>query len=191
MTSSNDPKIRLEKTGKATERELEEVSGRVRRRAYELSEQGGRQGSQIDKQIDHWLRAEQEIVWRPAYAVIEKQDAYQIEFEVPGVKPGDVEVRLAKGRVTLRGERQASGAGATSGALGSRTRAELILLEVPLNVEFVASGAKVRLTRGILTLTLPKRLTAGEGTTRQRATKKPAVRSGKATSGKRGSKRTG
>jgi len=43
--------------------------------------------------------------WSPAVDIRETEDAYAIEAEVPGVDPGEIEVTLEKGVLTLKGER--------------------------------------------------------------------------------------
>lgn len=43
--------------------------------------------------------------WIPAMDVSEKEDAYLIRLEVPGVKPEDIEVTLHGGVLTIKGKR--------------------------------------------------------------------------------------
>ena len=44
-------------------------------------------------------------VWVPALDVIEKQDAYLIALEVPGVDPADIDVSFEQNVLTIRGTR--------------------------------------------------------------------------------------
>jgi HSP20 family protein len=44
-------------------------------------------------------------VWVPALDVIEKQDAYHIALEVPGINPADIEVSFEQNVLTVRGSK--------------------------------------------------------------------------------------
>jgi HSP20 family protein len=44
-------------------------------------------------------------VWAPAVDISERKDAYLVTVELPGVKPGDVEITLEDGLLTIQGER--------------------------------------------------------------------------------------
>ncbi len=52
-----------------------------------------------------WRR---ELTWgaAPAVDVVEKEKAYEITAELPGMDEKNIEVKLAKGGVTIRGEKQ-------------------------------------------------------------------------------------
>ncbi|MGN8159428.1 Hsp20/alpha crystallin family protein [Salinisphaera sp. RV14] len=43
--------------------------------------------------------------WRPAIDIHESDEAYLIDAEVPGIDPGDIEITLRNGVLTLSGER--------------------------------------------------------------------------------------
>ena len=44
-------------------------------------------------------------VWAPAVDISERKDAYLVTVELPGVKPGDVEITVEDGLLTIQGER--------------------------------------------------------------------------------------
>lgn len=52
-----------------------------------------------------WRR---EVTWGavPAVDIVEKDDAYEVTAELPGLDEKNVEVRLANGELTIRGEKQ-------------------------------------------------------------------------------------
>ena len=52
-----------------------------------------------------WRR---ELTWRPAPAVdlVEKNDAYEVTAELPGMEDKDIEVKLAGGLLTIKGEKE-------------------------------------------------------------------------------------
>ena len=52
-----------------------------------------------------WRR---ELAWRaaPAVDVVEKNDAYEVTAELPGMDDKDIEVKLAGGLLTIKGEKE-------------------------------------------------------------------------------------
>ena len=43
--------------------------------------------------------------WRPATDISELRDAYRVTVEIPGIKPGEVQITMANGLLTIQGER--------------------------------------------------------------------------------------
>jgi HSP20 family protein len=52
-----------------------------------------------------WRR---ELAWgaAPAVDIVEKNDAYEVRAELPGIAEKDIEVKVANGGLTIRGEKQ-------------------------------------------------------------------------------------
>ena len=46
--------------------------------------------------------------WAPAVDISERKDAYLVTAELPGVKPGDVEITFEDGLLTIQGERHSA-----------------------------------------------------------------------------------
>ncbi|HEY2261967.1 MAG TPA: Hsp20/alpha crystallin family protein [Streptosporangiaceae bacterium] len=46
--------------------------------------------------------------WRPVIDISERADAYVVMVEIPGITAGEVEITMADGRLTIRGERHAA-----------------------------------------------------------------------------------
>jgi HSP20 family molecular chaperone IbpA len=67
--------------------EIEKVYEDVTRRAYEQSEV---HAYSVD--IEDWLAAEKQIVWKPDVQVIEKQDVFVIRVALDGFDPSTIEV---------------------------------------------------------------------------------------------------
>jgi HSP20 family protein len=44
--------------------------------------------------------------WMPALDVTETKDAYQVDIEVPGLRPEDINVMVDQGMLTIQGERR-------------------------------------------------------------------------------------
>ena len=59
------------------------------RRAYEIfSGNGGIFG----KDIEDWLQAERELVWKPAIELEEKENEFLLQVAAPGIDPKDIDI---------------------------------------------------------------------------------------------------
>ena len=81
--------------------ELNEMQDRIMRRAYELFEQ---HGNTPGRDLEHWMQAEREIAWRPAFELTEKNGRFQLEAAVSGVDPKDLEIEVTPEDVVLKAE---------------------------------------------------------------------------------------
>jgi HSP20 family protein len=70
----------------------------VRKRAFELFEQRGRE---FGHDLDDWLAAEREVLGWPAAELKEKDSAYEMEVTLPGFTPKDVEVTATPNEVIV------------------------------------------------------------------------------------------
>jgi len=90
----------------------------------------------------------------PRTDVEERDDAYVVEFELPGVRESDVEVSLAGRRLIVSGERKEK---ERLGLLRRRTRSVgRFYYEVELPGDVDEDGVTASLDEGVLTVTLPK-----------------------------------
>jgi HSP20 family protein len=90
----------------------------------------------------------------PRADVVERDDAYVVELELPGVRESDIEVSLTGRRLTVSGERKEK---ERVGLLRRRTRSVGRFhyeVEVPGDVD--EDGVTASLDEGVLTVTLPK-----------------------------------
>jgi HSP20 family protein len=70
---------------------IEKQFDEVRRRAFDLFEQRGRE---LGRDIDDWLKAEHEILGWPAAELSEKNANYEMDMKLPGFDPKEVEVTV-------------------------------------------------------------------------------------------------
>jgi len=96
----------------------------------------------------------------PAVDVVEKEKEYEIAAELPGIDEKDIEVRVADGIVTVKGEKKeqkeerAKNYHRSERRYGSFQRS----FELPAGVDQEKIEAKFE--KGVLTLTLPKTIEA-------------------------------
>ncbi len=90
----------------------------------------------------------------PAADVLESDQAYLVEVELPGVRPDDVRVELGGSRLVVTGRRRAYD---RQGLIRHRSRSTGHLrLVVTLPGGLEADGVAARLDDGLLTVLLPK-----------------------------------
>lgn len=107
--------------------------------------------------IEPFMR--RELLWgtAPAVDIVEKDDAYQVTAEVPGMDEKDIEVMVADGALTIRGEKEQEKEEKKKGyhlrerSFGSFERC----FRLPPGVDADRIDASFR--QGVLTVTLPKK----------------------------------
>src|SRR5690348_3087961 len=70
----------------------------VRRRAFDLFEQRGRE---LGHAFDDWVKAEHEILGWPAAELKEIDGKYELEMTLPGFEAKEVEVTAAPGEIVV------------------------------------------------------------------------------------------
>jgi HSP20 family protein len=54
----------------------------------------------------YWRRTPgEELAWAPSMDMWEKEDSYTLRFELPGVKPEDVDISMSGDTLTIKGDR--------------------------------------------------------------------------------------
>src|SRR2546425_6299615 len=73
--------------------EMNQMQERIMRRAYTIFERNGRL---LGRDLDHWLQAERELVWKPALELRETDGEFVLEVAVSGgfSNENDDEVKL-------------------------------------------------------------------------------------------------
>lgn len=101
-----------------------------------------------------WL--ERQVGGYPSVEVAERADHVMVRADLPGVDPKDVEVRVTRDAVTLRGETKAEQAEKREGYYHSERRYGSFYRSVPLPVPVHAAGATAVFRHGVLEITAPK-----------------------------------
>ncbi len=114
-------------------------------------------GSLVPREWLARLGVAAEPSWSPRCDVTEREDAIVVAAELPGVQPGDMEVTVADGVLTIRGEKRsereetAQGRAYRERFFGSFERS----LAIPQEVD--ADRIEAHLKDGVLEVVLPKR----------------------------------
>src|SRR5262249_9352281 len=82
--------------------EMKELYDRIADRAYEIYLQ---RGSLIGCDLDNWLDAEHELVWRPAVEILEKDNQFIVQVAMAGLEPSDFTVRITEEHLLIKSER--------------------------------------------------------------------------------------
>src|SRR6266511_4724113 len=66
---------------------------------------------EMNRTVNRWFSREEGDEpaprrWVPALDVVESKDAYNIDVEVPGLRPEDINVTVDRGMLTVQGERR-------------------------------------------------------------------------------------
>jgi len=81
--------------------EMTEMQDRIMRRAYDIFERNGRL---LGRDLDHWLQAERELLWKPAVELHEANDEFVLEAAVSGVNPEGIEIEVTTDDIVLKAD---------------------------------------------------------------------------------------
>ena len=81
--------------------EVERMRDRIMRRAHDIFTSNG---GLFGKDTEDWLQAEQELVWRPAIELTEKDDEYRLELAAPGVDPKNIDIEVTPEDILIRAD---------------------------------------------------------------------------------------
>jgi len=132
---------------------INQVYQTIARRAFELFEsEGGAPG----RDLDHWLKAESELLRPVAVNVTEANDALTVQAEVPGFDAGDLEACVESGRLTISGKKESKEEQKKGKTIYREQRSNEILRVITLPAAVDASKATATLANGVLELILPR-----------------------------------
>jgi HSP20 family protein len=77
------------------------MQNRVMRRAYDIFEHNGHPSG---RDLDHWLQAEQELLWKPPIEIHETDGKLVMEAAVSGVDPKDMTIEVTSEDIVLKAE---------------------------------------------------------------------------------------
>jgi HSP20 family protein len=144
--------VRQSATGDVFDR-IQQTYGEIARRAFEIFDNDGRS---FGHDLDHWFRAESELL-HPVHLEIAASDAnLTVEAEVPGFSTKELEINVEPRRLIIAGKHEAQEESEKGKTFYSEPCAKGILRVIDLPVEVDSSKVSATLKDGILNIQLPK-----------------------------------
>jgi len=81
--------------------EIEKIRDRIIQRAYDLFNSNG---GVLGRDLDDWLQAERELVWKPAIELEEKDGEFLLQVAVPGVESKDIDIEVTADDILIKAE---------------------------------------------------------------------------------------
>jgi HSP20 family protein len=92
--------LKIEKRDSLWE-ELDKIREHVTKRAYDLFIENG---GQFGRDLDDWLKAEQELIWKPAIDLAEENDEFVLKIAIPGVDPKALDIEVTPDDLLVKAE---------------------------------------------------------------------------------------
>ena len=80
--------------------EMTEMQDRIMRRAYDMN------GRSFGRDLDHWLQAERELLWKPTLELRETDGEFVLEAAISGVDPKDIDIEVTPEDIVLKADIQ-------------------------------------------------------------------------------------
>ena len=81
--------------------EMNQIENRIMRRAYEIFQHNG---ALFGRDVDNWLQAERELLWKPALELRETDGEFQLEAALSGVDPKDIDIEVTPEDILVRAD---------------------------------------------------------------------------------------
>ena len=81
--------------------QIHRMEDRITRRAHEIFQTNG---SILGKELDDWFQAENELVWKPAIEMKERDNLFEIQAALAGMEPKEIRVDVTPEELLIRGE---------------------------------------------------------------------------------------
>jgi HSP20 family protein len=133
--------------------EFGKIYDSIARQAFEIFETDGRSPG---RELEHWLRAESELLQSVPLNLTESDGSYIVQAEVPGFGINDVKIEVEQRRLAISGKHETRQNEIKGKTIFSEWHANQVLrtLELPADVD--TSKVSAAIEDGILTVTLPK-----------------------------------
>ena len=79
---------------------IQDAENRIRARAFELFAGNGL----FDRDLDNWLKAEDELILRPSIELREKDKQFKLKISVPGVEPKAMDIQATPDAILVKAE---------------------------------------------------------------------------------------
>ncbi len=132
---------------------MSRIHDEIARRAFDLFQTDGAFG----RDLENWFNAEEQLV-HPVHVNISESDAaLNVQAEVPGFEPKDIEISLEPTRLTISGKRESNQEQKEKGKVIYRELCSSEMLRtIDLPVEVDPEKTRATLKNGVLELEMPK-----------------------------------
>jgi HSP20 family molecular chaperone IbpA len=119
---------------------LETLADRIRLRAYEIFQNHGNNG----RDLDDWLQAERDLIFAPESELVERDGKYEIRVAAPGFKPAETNVTVLSDAVIVSAEsshkHEENKEDVHFCEFGAKTLFRRLNLPTPINVDKVTAN---------------------------------------------------
>jgi HSP20 family protein len=134
-------------------RRIQHLQDEIAKRAFAFFERDGRG---FGRDLEHWFKAESELLHPVRVDVSESDNNLIVKAEVPGYTAQDLEVSLEPRRVTITGKRETKEERKDKKTIFSEIRSNQVLRVIDLPSSVASEKATASLRDGVLELTMPK-----------------------------------
>jgi len=131
--------------------QIHEMEDRVMRRAEEIFRKDGTFG----KDLDNWLSAERELVWKPAIEMTEKGDHFQLQANVAGIDAKDLQVEVTENDLLIKGQTRKEQKKTEGKTCMSEFQSGSVFRAIHFPRKVNPEKVKAELKNGILSITAP------------------------------------
>lgn len=132
---------------------MDRIHQAIARRAFEIFESDG---SISGRELNHWFKAEAELLHPVHVQISESGGAVEVNAEVPGFGPQEFEVSVQPKQITISGRRESTSERKEGQSVYKEQCSNEILRVVGLPEEVDSTRATATLRNGILSMIAPK-----------------------------------
>jgi HSP20 family molecular chaperone IbpA len=132
--------------------EVLKMEDRIMRRAYDIFRGNG---SDNGKDLDNWLAAERELVWKPAIEMTEKDNQFEVKVAVAGVDPKDIQIEATPDGLLVKGETKSEKKEEKGDVITSEFQSGSLFRSIRFPRKIDADKVKADIKNGLLTVTAP------------------------------------
>jgi HSP20 family molecular chaperone IbpA len=132
--------------------ELQKMEERIMKRAYDIF---SGKGSTFGDDLDNWLAAERELVWKPAIELREKDNQFEIRIAVTGIEPRDLNVEVTSDDLLVKGETKTEKKESKGEVHTSEFQSGSLFRSIHFPKKVDPSKVKAEIKNGLLTVVAP------------------------------------
>lgn len=133
--------------------QFDRIYDSIARRAFEIFSSDGHG---FGHELEHWFKAESELLHPVHTSVAESDQAVTVTAEVPGFEAKELEIKLGPTRLSISGKRETKQEQKKGKTTYHEHCSNEILRIIDLPAEVDASKAQAKLKNGVLEMQLPK-----------------------------------